>query len=248
MVLEAQTGFVIALFGLLGLPLVLLAARIREVPGPWLAFFLGVLLYLILHDLTDAFLLESALRVSLGDVGTLSLIAIGLLVGGGAALFLLRGAAERGSLALGVALLVGVLLALHAALDGLVIGILLQTLTEAQVVEAGAIALQGVHRTLEGGLLVIVLLLAGLRMNRIFAAVIFVGLPLVVTAALAPFTPGLSSAAISVLLTFLAAGILFVLLIRGAWTALAPDVGSLRAGPWVLVGFLVALVAHSLAH
>jgi zinc transporter ZupT len=247
-VLEAQTGLVIALFGLLGLPLLLIASRIRQVSGPWLAFFLGVLLYLILHDLTDAFLLESALRVSLGDAGTLSLIALGLLIGGGAALFLLRGAEDRGSLALGVALLVGLLLALHAASDGFVVGIILQTLTEAQVVEATAIALQAVHRALEGGLLVVALLLAGIRMNRIFAGVVFVGLPLVATAALAPFTPDLFSAAISVLLAFLAAGVLFVLLLRGSWTALASDIGSLRAVPWLLVGFLIALVAHNLAH
>ncbi|MFQ5553646.1 MAG: hypothetical protein ACE5EW_08050, partial [Thermoplasmata archaeon] len=65
-VLEAQTGLVIALLGLLGLALLLFARRIQGMPGPWLAFFVGVLLYLILHDLVDAFLLESALR---GDLG-----------------------------------------------------------------------------------------------------------------------------------------------------------------------------------
>lgn len=248
MVLEAQTGLVIALFGLLGLTLLLFSPRIRGMPGPWLAFFLGVLLYLIVHDLADALLLESALRVSLGTAGSFSLIALGLLVGGAAALFLLQGATDRGSPALGVALLVGLLLALHATLDGFVVGIALQTLPEVQVFEASAIALQAVHRALEGGLLVVVLLLAGVRANRIFAGVVFVGLPLVATAALAPLTPDLFSASISVLLGFLAAGVFFVLFLRGSWNALADDIGSRWAAPWLLVGFLVGVIAHNLAH
>ncbi|MFQ5552330.1 MAG: hypothetical protein ACE5EW_01160, partial [Thermoplasmata archaeon] len=200
------------------------------------------------HDLVDAFLLESALRGDLGVAGTFTLVAVGLLVGGTASLFLLRGAADRGASALGVAVLVGLLLALHATLDGFVVGIAVQTIPEAQVVEASTIALQAVHRALEGGLLVVVLLLAGIRKNRIFAAVVFVSLPLVATAALASLTPELVSAAITVLLAFMAAGVLFLLLIRGSWTVLAEDIGSLRAAPWLLVGFLVALLAHNLAH
>ncbi len=248
MVLEAQTGLVIALFGLLGLTLLLFGPRIRGMPGPWLAFFLGVLLYLIVHDLVDAFLLESALRSALGATGALALVALGLLVGGAAALFLLRGSADRGAPALGVAVLVALLLAVHAALDGLVVGIGLQTFIESQVIEASAIALQAVHRALEGGLLVLVLLLVGVRTNRIFAGLVFVSLPLVAMAALAPFAPDLISASISVLLGFLAAGVFFVLFLRGAWGALTEEVGSFRSVPWLLVGFLVGVIAHNLAH
>ncbi|MFQ5919752.1 MAG: hypothetical protein ACE5I4_06895 [Thermoplasmata archaeon] len=248
MVLEAQTGLVIALFGLLGLTLLLVGPRIRDLPGPWLAFFLGVLLYLIVHDLADAFLLESALRVSLGIAGVLALIAVGLLVGGAAALFLLKGSADRGAPALGVAVLVALLLAVHAALDGLVVGIALQTLTQAQVVDPAAIALQAVHRALEGGLLVVVLLLVGTRANRIFAGLVFVSLPLVATAASAPLTPDLISASISVLLGFLAAGVFFVLFLRGAWAALTEEVSRFRSVPWLLIGFLVGVIAHNLAH
>ncbi len=248
MVLEAQTGLVIALFGLLGLTLLLFRPRIRDVPGPWLAFFLGILLYLIVHDMVDAFLLESALRVALGAAGAVALVALGLLVGGAAALFLLQGSADRGAPALGVAVLVALLLAVHAALDGLVVGIALQTVIEAQVIEASAIALQAVHRALEGGLLVLVLLLVGIRTNRIFAGLVFVSLPLVATAALAPFAPDLVSASISVLLGFLAAGVFFVLFLRGAWAALTEEVGSFRSVPWLLVGFLVGVIAHNLAH
>lgn len=248
MVLEAQTGLVIALFGILGLTLLLFVPRIRGRPGPWLAFFLGVLLYLIVHDLVEAFLLESALRVSLGGAGTLSLVALGLFVGGAAALFLLQGATDRGAPALGVAVVVALLLALHATLDGLVVGIALQTLPEAQVVEPSAIALQAIHRTLEGGLLVVVLVLAGVRTNRIFAGLVFVSLPLVATAALAPVTPDLISASVSVLLGFLAAGAFFVLFLRGSWVVLAEDIGSFRAVPWLLIGFLVGVITHNIAH
>lgn len=248
MVLEAQTGLVLALLGLLGLVFLLFAPRIRRTPGPWLAFFLGVLLYMVVHDLTDAFLLESALRIDLGAPGTLALAALGLLVGGGAALLLLRGASARGRPELGVALLVGLLLALHATLDGLVVGIVLQTLTEAQVAEASAISLQAIHRALEGGLFVVVLLLAHVRTPHIPAAVVYVGLPLAAAAAVAPFTPFLVSTAVTVLLSFLAAGVFFLLFLRGSWAVLAEGVASLRAAPWFLVGFLVALAAHNLAH
>ncbi|MFQ6013647.1 MAG: hypothetical protein ACE5LS_08425 [Thermoplasmata archaeon] len=246
--LEAQAGLVLALLGLLGLVLLPFASRIRATPGPWLALFLGVLLYLVVHDLIDAFLLESALRLDLGMAGTIALMGLGLFVGGAAALLLLRRASDRGRLELGVAVLVGLVLALHGALDGLVVGITLQILSQAQVVEASAVVLQAVHRTFEGGILVVVLLLAGVRTTRIFAAVVYVGLPLAATAALAPLTPDLVSAAVSVLLGFLAAGVLFVLFLLGAWTALAKEVGSFRAAPWFLVGFLVMLVAHNLAH
>lgn len=248
MVLEAQTGLVLALLGLLGLVLLLLAVRIRETPGPWLAFFLGVLLYLIVHDLTDAFRLESILRVSLGAVATIPLIALGLLTGGAAALLLLHGASHRGRHALGVAVLVGLLLALHAALDGLEVGIVLQGLGRSQIVEASAIALQATHRFFEGGILVVVLLLAGVRIPRIFAAVVYVGLPLAAAAALAPLTPDFLSQAITVLLAFLAVGVFAMLFLLGSWTALSKDIGAIRAAPWFLVGFLVTLVAHNLAH
>ena len=248
MVLEVQTGLVIALFGLLGLGLLLFRSRIRDTPGPWLAFFLGVLLYLIVHDLADALLLESALRVALGTAGAIALVSLGLLVGGAAALFLLRGSADRGAPALGVAVLVALLLAVHAALDGLVVGISLQTFIEAQVIEASAIVLQAVHRALEGGVLVLVLLLVGVRTNRIFAGLVFVSLPLVASAALAPLVPDLISASISVLLGFLAAGVFFVLFLRSAWTAVTEEVSSFRSVPWFLVGFLVGVIAHNLAH
>lgn len=248
MVLEAQTGLVVALFGILGLTVLLFVPRIRGRPGPWLAFFLGVLLYLIIHDLAEAFLLESALRVSLGGAGTLSLMALGLLMGGAAALVLLQGASDRGVPALGVAALIALLLALHATLDGLVVGIALQTLPEAQIIEPSAIALQAIHRALEGGLLVVVLVLAGVRANRTLAGLVFVSLPLVAGAALAPLTPNLIAASVSVLLGFMAAGAFFVLLLRGSWVVLAEDIGSFRAVPWLLVGFLIGVIAHNLAH
>ncbi len=178
----------------------------------------------------------------------MSLMALGLLVGGAAALFLLQGATDRGAPALGVAVLVALLLAVHATLDGLVVGIALQTLPEAQVVEPSAIALQAIHRALEGGLLVVVLVLAGVRTNRTFAGLVFVSLPLVAAAALAPLTPDLIAASVSVLLGFMAAGAFFVLFLRGSWVVLAEDIGSFRAVPWLLIGFLVGVITHNIAH
>ncbi len=144
-------------------------------------------------------------------------MGLGLLVGGAAALVLLHGASDRGVPALGVAVLIALLLALHATLDGLVVGIALQTLPEAQVVDLSAIALQAIHRALEGGLLVVVLVPASVRTNRTFAGLVFISLPLVATAALAPLTPNLIAASFSVLLGFMAAGAFFVLLLRGSW-------------------------------
>ncbi|MCJ2531630.1 MAG: hypothetical protein LN413_04905 [Candidatus Thermoplasmatota archaeon] len=108
--------------------------------------------------------------------------------------------------------------------------------------------MQAIHRALEGGLLVVVLVLAGVRTNRTFAGLVFVSLPLVATAALAPLAPDLIAASVSVLLGFLAAGAFFVLFLRGSWVVLAEDIGSVRAAPWLLVGFLIGVIAHNLAH
>lgn len=248
MVLHVQTALVLAVLGLLGLPLLLFESRIKEKPGAWLAFFLGVLLYLVVHDLTDALLLVSLLRVDLGLGGTLSLMAMGLLVGGVATYILIRGGSDTERVALSVAVLVALLLAVHATLDGLVVGSILPTLPGAQVVEVGAIALQALHRAFEGGILVIVFLLAGVRTTRTFAALLYVGLPLVAGAALAGFTSTLVASAVTVLLAFLLAGVFFLLMLLGSWAALTKEVGTLRATPFFLLGFFLALVAHSLAH
>ncbi len=144
--------------------------------------------------------------------------------------------------------MVALLLALHAAVDGLLIGSALGGVREEDVLEPHAVSLQVLHRALEGGVLVSVMLLAGVRKLRILAATFYVGLPTAVTTPLVLLTRFVVLSSVSVVLSFMEASAFFLLLLIGLWPALSPRVDGWKATAWLLVGFLVTFLAHALAH
>lgn len=248
MVLELQVGIALALFGLLGLVLLAFEGELRVRPAPWIGFFLGVFLYLVIHDLTEAFLLEPTVRATVGHPGSFALMVLGLLLGGGAASLFLRLPAPGGDRWTPVLLLAALALALHSTLDGLGVGATLQLVPLGYVLRPDVVGLQALHRFLEGGVAVVLLLAAGVRKGRVAAITLYVGLPLVLTMPLAPLLSGFLATSVTLLLAFALGGLFFVLLPVGLWPLLSERGSNLRAAQWLLVGFLVAVVAHSLAH
>lgn len=256
MVLEVPVGLALAVMGLLGCALLLFETRLRTRPVPWLGFFLGVLLFLVLHDLTDAFSLEPTLRITLrftlgpalAPVISFGMVVLGTALGAVLATALLdRPHGERGAW-YPLLLLLGLLLAIHAAVDGTVVGATLRASSVGDVLEARAIGLQALHRALEGGVLVAFLLYAGVARRRVVALALYVGLPFAVTTPAVLVSPFETFAAFALLLSFLEASAFLVLLLRGLWPVLAEKFTGRTLLPWLLAGLLVTFVAHALAH
>ncbi len=256
MVFEVQVGFALAVLGVLGCILFFFEPRLRTRPAPWLGFFLGVFLYLVLHDLTDAFLLEPTLRFTLrftlgpplALLTSFGMVILGTALGAVLAVSVLeRPRGERDAL-YPLLLLIALLLATHAAVDGTVVGATLRAARVEDVLNARAIILQVVHRALEGGVLVAFLLFAGVAKPRAFALTFYVGLPLAVTTPAVLVTPFETISAFALLLSFLQTSAFLVLLLRGLWPVLAERTDVRMMLPWLFAGLLVALVAHGLAH
>lgn len=254
MVLEAQVGFAMAVLGLGGCVLFLFGSHIRRVPALWIDLFGGVLAYLIVHDLADALLLEPFVRIILtsflfpGSMASLTLIAIGILIGWFTVKAILGPGPRtegRWTPFLGV---IAFLMALHAAVDGVVIGNALQLLREGEVVAPAAIGLQVVHRALEGGIIVAAMLLAGVRNARIFAVTFYVGLPVAVTTPWALYTTFDVISSVGLILAFALVGGFITFLVTGGWSIISERIDMVAAARWVLLGFFIALAAHNLAH
>ncbi|MFQ5909073.1 MAG: hypothetical protein ACE5JE_09690 [Thermoplasmata archaeon] len=248
MVLEAQVGFVMAVLGLSGCVLFLFERRIQARSAQWLGLFLGVFLYIVVHDLIDTLLLEPAVRVAFGTISSFSLTVIGFLLGGGSAYFLMREHTGNQQEWTTILVLVAAIFALHAAVDGIVVGNILQGLTKEEILLPAAIALQVLHRFLEGGVLVTLMLVAGVRKLRIFAVTFYVGLPMAATSPLVTLAPFATVSALAIVLAYAEASAFFVLLLVALWPALSARGNALQIALWMLVGFLVTLLAHALAH
>jgi hypothetical protein len=248
MALETEVGLVLALLGLGGCVLFLVAGRLRTSPGLVFAFFLGVFLYLFLHDAADALQSETVVRLRFGPAFSFFLVAAGVLLGGGFVSVALANGSGEGRVGMPLVGSVAGVLALHASADGIVIGTSLASLTPEQVLDAGAFLLQVIHRALEGGVLVAVMLLAGMKRSTIFAAVVFVGLPLAATTTWAAAASLAEATAAYVLLAFVEAGAFLVLFLVGLWPLVLARGERTKAVRWLLVGFLVTLVVHAVAH
>lgn len=254
MALEPQVGFVMAVLGLGGCLLFLVEGRIRRASTLWVGLFSGVLAYLIAHDLAESLLVEPFVRIALGsflvpgEVASLSLIALGVLLGWFTVTTILaRGPKSKGSWTPFLAV-IALLMALHAAIDGVVIGDSLRFTSEEQVVAPAAIGLQAVHRFLEGGVMVTAMLLAGVRKARIFAVTFYVSLPLAVTTPWALYTTYDVISSGGLVLAFALVSGFITFLVNAGWAALSKRIDLPATARWVLLGFFIALVAHNLAH
>ncbi|MFQ5871983.1 MAG: hypothetical protein ACE5IB_07480 [Candidatus Geothermarchaeales archaeon] len=248
MVLEVEVGFAIAVLGLSGCILFLFDRNLQARPAPWAGFFLGAFLYIIIHDTTDALLLEPAVRLAYGLPSSLLLAVVGLLLGGGSVSLLLREPSGTDRDWTTVLLFVAIVLALHAALDGIVIAETLRWLAEEEILQPAAIALQVIHRALEGGVIVALMLMARVGKLRIFAVTFYVGLPTVATAAWVPVAPQESLWAMSIFFALVEFGAFLVLLLVGLWPLLSQSGRRVDVARWALGGFLLTLLAHALAH
>jgi hypothetical protein len=247
-VLEAEVGFVMAILGLSGCVLIPLRDRVRSHPEAWLALFAGVLLYAVVHDMIDALSAERAVGSLYGRALSLGLIVVGMALGAAAiSTFLKRPPASEAGWRPAL-LALGLVLALHAAVDGFVVGEALRFLAPTDILQPDTVSLQVVHRFLEGGILVAVMLYSGVRNLRIFAAVFYVSLPMAVTSPLVTVAPSLSATAISILLAFMEAGAFLVLFLQALWPATVERGRPLTSIGWLVAGFLIALLAHALAH
>lgn len=254
MVLELPVALALAVFGLGGLLLYAFVSRIRQAPLPWLGFFGGVLLFLVLHDLTDAFLLEPLLRLLLGTpqfpgiIGSFTLIALGLLVGWLLASVLLRWEDDRGPRWRPRIATLALLLALHSAVDGIAVGETLQILPQEAILAPLPGLFQILHRVLEGGILVMAMILVRARWLSTLALTLYVGLPFLVTTPWPLYAPFDIVAGVSLVLAFalLSASVTFT----GGLLASAPLTRTEWGGtvPWILLGFIVTVLTHGLAH
>lgn len=248
MVLEAQVGFAVAALGVLGCLLFLVEGHVKENPGVWGGFFVGVLTYNMVHDLTDALLTESLLRTTMGSPVSLGLVALGLLLGWSLFPLFFREEKVNEFQWRPTLLVLVAVLALHAAVDGVVVGGVLRAALLEDVLRADTIALQVVHRALEGGVLALFLILAGVARLRIFAATFYVGLPLLAMVMLVGVLPFEVTFSITLALSFALAGAFLGLLLLSLWPILSRHGGGLAAVKWILLGFLVTLGAHAFAH
>lgn len=208
---------------------------------------MGVLLYLVLHDLSHTLGLGLFLELALGGpAAVFALVAAALVAGGGAVIRVARPKEDGGETWTPILLFVGLILALHSAVDGFIVGTTLQQLEEAEVLALETLGLQMAHRFLEGGVLVVLGLAAGVKKSRLTGAVLYVGLPFLVAVPAAPALDLVLAAAIVFFLSLVAASALFLLLVLALWPAIAMRGFSTQAAQWLLVGLFVALVAHGL--
>lgn len=247
MVFEVEVAVAMTLLGLLGLLLLPFRRTIRNQPTAWLGFFVGVFLYLVLHDATDAFRNEVVVREAWGPLFSFSLVAIALLVGGGTVTILVRPKHPRENPWPALLLFAGAVLALHASLDALVLADALGALTAAEVLNPGPVALQVVHRFLEGGVLAALFLVARIPDRRLVGGLLYVSLPFlaILPAAALDF---LQATVVATFLGFTAVSAFFVLLLVGLWPALSRQWVNVYAAQWLLAGFFATFAAHALGH